>query len=199
MDHIDEYLATASQNIKYSKAIRAALALGKQTLNRYYDKTDQSEVYRIAMGRSLHVSFYLFCSHLLQFSTLDINYTISRKLDGMKIGLRLPKTLFVLSLIKHMHLWMLMSTSRSLRLLALLCVFQLFSILHADISFSAHFPLPKTSLTSCQHFLPLQSLTSVMSWIVISALTLSMLPMLWLGGMRSGSFILASTVWHWIT
>lgn len=51
MDHIDEFLATACQNIKYSKAIRAVLALGKQTLNRYYDKTDHSDVYRIAMGK----------------------------------------------------------------------------------------------------------------------------------------------------
>ena len=45
MDHIDKYLATASQNLKYSEAIHAALALGKWTLNRYYDKTDHSEVY----------------------------------------------------------------------------------------------------------------------------------------------------------
>jgi len=59
MDHIDEYLATASQNPAYSEAIRAALALGKQTLNRYYDKTDHSEVYRIAMGESPHIQFYL--------------------------------------------------------------------------------------------------------------------------------------------
>lgn len=57
MDHIDEYLATACQNIKYSEAIRAALALGKKTLNRYYDKTDHSEVYRIAMGKLLHIPF----------------------------------------------------------------------------------------------------------------------------------------------
>jgi hypothetical protein len=55
MDHIDEYLATASVNRSFSEAIRAALALGKKTLNRYYDKTDQSEVYRIAMGESSHV------------------------------------------------------------------------------------------------------------------------------------------------
>jgi len=60
MDHIDEYLATVSQNLKYSEAIRAALAVGKQTLNRYYDKTDHSEVYRIAMGKLSHVRFYLF-------------------------------------------------------------------------------------------------------------------------------------------
>jgi len=73
MDHIDEYLATASQNVKYSEAIRAALALGKQTLNRYYDKTDHSEVYRIAMGKLLHVllfhiifiSLFLHCPPVL--------------------------------------------------------------------------------------------------------------------------------------
>jgi hypothetical protein len=71
MDHIDEYLATASQNIKYSEAIRAALALRKHTLNRYYDKTDHSEVYQIAMGKLLHVRFVSFFFHFSpQFSTL---------------------------------------------------------------------------------------------------------------------------------
>jgi hypothetical protein len=50
MDHIDSHLATAARNTKYSPSIRAALALGKRTLNRYYNKTDHSEVYRIAMG-----------------------------------------------------------------------------------------------------------------------------------------------------
>jgi hypothetical protein len=64
MDHIDEYLATACQNLKLSKAIRAALDIGKQTLNRYYDKTDHSDVYRIAMGRSLHLYFCLFFSSI---------------------------------------------------------------------------------------------------------------------------------------
>ena len=51
MDHIDTYLATATQDTKYSVSIRAALAIGKRTLNRYYNKTDHSEVYRIAMGK----------------------------------------------------------------------------------------------------------------------------------------------------
>ena len=50
MDHIDEHLATAAINNKYPLAIKAALAIGKKTLNRYYDKTDHSEVFRIAMG-----------------------------------------------------------------------------------------------------------------------------------------------------
>jgi hypothetical protein len=51
MDHIDEHLATAATNHKYPLAIKAALAIGKKTLNRYYDKTDLSEVYRITMGK----------------------------------------------------------------------------------------------------------------------------------------------------
>jgi hypothetical protein len=50
MDHIDVHLTTASQNVRYSPAIRASLALGKAHLNKYYDMTDHSEVYRIAMG-----------------------------------------------------------------------------------------------------------------------------------------------------
>jgi hypothetical protein len=50
MDHIDQHLATAAIDNKYNPAIRAALAIGKKTLNRYYDRTDHSEVYRIAMS-----------------------------------------------------------------------------------------------------------------------------------------------------
>jgi hypothetical protein len=50
MDHIDAHLATASQDLKYSPAIRASVALGKTHLNKYYDMTDNSEVYRIAMS-----------------------------------------------------------------------------------------------------------------------------------------------------
>jgi hypothetical protein len=63
MDHIDEHLATAAINNKYPLAIKAALAIGKKTLNRYYDKTDHSEVFRIAMGMTF-LCFYVI-SHLL--------------------------------------------------------------------------------------------------------------------------------------
>ena len=34
----------------YSPAIQAAARLAKQTLNKYYSKTDETDVYRIAMG-----------------------------------------------------------------------------------------------------------------------------------------------------
>ncbi|PPQ97651.1 hypothetical protein CVT26_002435 [Gymnopilus dilepis] len=50
MDHIDKVLATCSDSpYQFSLAIRAALAVGKAALNKYYNKTDHSEVYRIAM------------------------------------------------------------------------------------------------------------------------------------------------------
>ena len=56
MDCIDEVLATNALDARYSLSIQAALTLGKKTLNRYYSKTDLSEVYRIAMG--MYLPFY---------------------------------------------------------------------------------------------------------------------------------------------
>jgi hypothetical protein len=50
MDHIDEILTTQSSNRKLEASIRKAVSVAKRTLNKYYDKTDNSEVYRIAMG-----------------------------------------------------------------------------------------------------------------------------------------------------
>ncbi len=50
MDHIDSKLATDVSDDTYLLSIQAALAVGKKTLNRYYDKTDHSEIFRIAMG-----------------------------------------------------------------------------------------------------------------------------------------------------
>jgi len=63
MDHIDEHVTTAATDNKYSLALKAALAIGKKkNLNRYYDKTDHSEVFRIAMGRNFSVVLqYLSC------------------------------------------------------------------------------------------------------------------------------------------
>jgi hypothetical protein len=42
MDHINKHLATAAIDNEYPLAIKVALAIGKKTLNRYYDKTDHS-------------------------------------------------------------------------------------------------------------------------------------------------------------
>jgi hypothetical protein len=54
MDLIDENLTNHSRDrTKFDVSIRASVALSKKTLNRYYNMTDWSEVYRIAMGMSL--------------------------------------------------------------------------------------------------------------------------------------------------
>jgi hypothetical protein len=50
MDHIDEVLAMQSLDPSFEPSIRAAISLAKKTLNLYYNKTDHSEVYRIAMS-----------------------------------------------------------------------------------------------------------------------------------------------------
>lgn len=57
MDHIDQVLTTASVDKKtFTPAVRAALRTARHTLNRYYQLTDDSDVYRIAMGEKLLIS-----------------------------------------------------------------------------------------------------------------------------------------------
>lgn len=53
MDVLDQYLTDYSLNPTYALPIRAAVKLGKKTLNRYYSRTDDSKAYRIAMS-TLH-------------------------------------------------------------------------------------------------------------------------------------------------
>lgn len=50
MDYIDTKLNNSALDPKYSTAMKMGISLGKKTLNRYYDMTDHSEIYRIAMG-----------------------------------------------------------------------------------------------------------------------------------------------------
>ncbi|KAG0700690.1 hypothetical protein DFH29DRAFT_787158, partial [Suillus ampliporus] len=49
IDHIDEILTSHESDESLNGSVRAALSLGKKTLDRYYSLTDSSEVYRIAM------------------------------------------------------------------------------------------------------------------------------------------------------
>ncbi|KAI0754552.1 hypothetical protein C8Q80DRAFT_1056960, partial [Daedaleopsis nitida] len=55
MDHIDTVLTNQTRDEKYDSAIRAALHLGKKVLNRYYDLSDLSAVYQLAL--MLHPSY----------------------------------------------------------------------------------------------------------------------------------------------
>ena len=50
MDRMHDDLRAACNNEEYSTAICAALKVGMNLLNKYYSITDNSEVYRIAMG-----------------------------------------------------------------------------------------------------------------------------------------------------
>ena len=54
MDHLDEHLVTAASSQKFDPAIRAAITIGKKTLNQYYDRTDYSELYKIVMGKCIY-------------------------------------------------------------------------------------------------------------------------------------------------
>ena len=65
MDHIDAHLVAASQDLKYSPAIRDSVALGKAHLNKYYDMTDTSEVYRIAMSECLSTGMIILFTMLI--------------------------------------------------------------------------------------------------------------------------------------
>jgi len=67
MDHLDEHLMNATLNPKYPMSIKAAIAIGKKTLNRYYDKTDHSKVFHIVMG----MTSLLLCLCLLLTSYLS--------------------------------------------------------------------------------------------------------------------------------
>ncbi len=50
MDKIDQILSSKASAHSYSPAVKAALQMGKQTLNCYYSRTDESDIYCIAMG-----------------------------------------------------------------------------------------------------------------------------------------------------
>lgn len=70
MDHIDESLSTDSLDVNYKPCICAAATLGKKTLNHYYNKTDHTEVYCIAMGA------YYFVLLWYQWLTISLNLVL---------------------------------------------------------------------------------------------------------------------------
>lgn len=50
MDHIDSELATMALDKKYALSVQAAVILGKKLLSKYYNLTDNYDLYRIAMS-----------------------------------------------------------------------------------------------------------------------------------------------------
>ncbi|KAF8986550.1 ribonuclease H-like domain-containing protein [Cyathus striatus] len=49
MDHINNKLTTAAINLDFPVSICTAAGLAKKTLNHYYSRTDEAEIYQIAM------------------------------------------------------------------------------------------------------------------------------------------------------
>jgi hypothetical protein len=52
-----------SQPFCWNIAIHVSLGLTKTTLNHYYTKTDDSELYQIAMGMCLQHTMFLFTEY----------------------------------------------------------------------------------------------------------------------------------------
>lgn len=100
MDVIDERLTSDSLNcLKYDASIHTSLGLTKKTLNQYYNMTDWSEVYHIAMGAySVHFHILINSSMLQQSYIHNTSCYILRPLSGRMIGLMLLNVSFVLSL-----------------------------------------------------------------------------------------------------
>ena len=55
MDIINESLSNDALDAKFLKSIQAAAAFSKKMLNRYYDCTNHSELYWVAMGACLTI------------------------------------------------------------------------------------------------------------------------------------------------
>lgn len=76
MDYIDKHLASGALNTTYLPSIRASMLIGKRLLNKYYNMTDYSEVYRIAMGK-----FIFLYSQVSQLMSVHSVLDPKRKLD----------------------------------------------------------------------------------------------------------------------
>ncbi|KAH9908827.1 uncharacterized protein B0H18DRAFT_830128, partial [Fomitopsis serialis] len=63
MDEIDEQLATDTTDTTLDPAIRVAVGCAKRTINHYYDKTDESAAYRIAMILDPRYKLQYFTEH----------------------------------------------------------------------------------------------------------------------------------------
>lgn len=80
MDHIDQHLTSSALNSLYHPAIKAALAIGKKLLNKYYTLTDHSEMYRIALSKFSRA----FLHHITHFTSLSIVLHPSHKLTYLQ-------------------------------------------------------------------------------------------------------------------
>ncbi|KAG2109988.1 uncharacterized protein F5147DRAFT_772829 [Suillus discolor] len=83
MDLIHNELTSYSCHPKYLPAIQAAVHLAKKTLNRYYELTDTSEVYRIAMVLHPHHKLLYFKNAGWEDNWVNTAETLSKTSSSM--------------------------------------------------------------------------------------------------------------------
>jgi hypothetical protein len=95
MDVIDKHLATSARSNSYEPSIKAALTIGKNVLNKYYNLTDNSELYRIAIGKFQYYYFIIFTvvESDQQLFTRATSFNTSSWQDGTRCGSRLRRKL----------------------------------------------------------------------------------------------------------
>ena len=98
IDILTEKLEAAVEDDKIQLVIKAGAERGLAILHKYYSKTDESIMYRIAMSTCFHfqVIFIIFdiYSFDLEYLILDTSLHTSSKRTGLKTGLRPQSKLF---------------------------------------------------------------------------------------------------------
>jgi hypothetical protein len=201
MDTIDEILTINALSSKYSVAIHAALSVGKKTLNCYYQKTDLSETYRIAMGMYY---FFVFQMYLIRYSSQSFipvtSSIISKMRSGRVSGLRMPNYLYERSSTGHTTVHLLPRAWRqAIGYVLYLHPSQFLKSRRRMLNrLLRTYQRARTSSTTWWLSQHLSSVTFEMSWTAISALTLSTSLMPFAGGMIVVPNILTCQEWRWI-
>ena len=89
IDYIDKHLATEAMNTALNPAIHVAVGYAKHTINHYYDKSNMSAAYHIAMSNSQYLLWHAY-HNLPAFdksSTPATNFVTSPKMAGWTHGL----------------------------------------------------------------------------------------------------------------
>lgn len=91
MDTIDHAFTMASMDDDdFSLSIKVALELGKRILNKYYNLTDESEIYRLSISTCsmITASYLLICFY--KFFIRASRPNTSRTINGQKLGRMKP-------------------------------------------------------------------------------------------------------------
>lgn len=98
MDHIDECLSNDVLNSTFKSCVCATASLAKKTLNQYYNKTDHTDVYQIAMDMFLcHLYPPFLDANIAQYCTQVTSVLASKMPTGTSNGSKQPRQLFVTS------------------------------------------------------------------------------------------------------